>query len=148
MIPIEIANLLRHALRQLTPGIWHIVDDVNQFNPSMKRALSLSPYQYTNFLQFSGIMTRYGQNFRFNLWNLDTTITLFQADNINIHTSWCMFERGGKNLLFLCIDGPKFLSPRNPANSRQRMIFWNNQLVRAYLVHYCRKYPIISLSTP
>ena len=115
MIPIEIADLLRHALRQLTPGIWHIVDDVNQFNPSMRRALSLSPYQYTNLLQFSGIMTRYGQNFRFNLRNLDTIITLLQADNINIHTSQCMFERGGKNLLFLCIDAPMFLSPKKQA---------------------------------
>jgi hypothetical protein len=78
-------------------------------------------------------MTRYGQNFRFNLRNLDTIITLLQADNINIHTSQCMFERGGKNLLFLCIDAPRFLSPRNQANSRQRMIFRNNQLEGAYL---------------
>jgi hypothetical protein len=67
MIPIEVGDLLRHALQQLTLGIWHIVDDDNQCNPSIRRALSLSPYQYTNLLQLSGIMTRYGQNYRFNL---------------------------------------------------------------------------------
>jgi hypothetical protein len=122
MIPIEIADLLRHTLWQQTPGIWHINDDVNQLNPSMRRALSLSPYQYTNLLQLSEIMTRYGQNYRFNLRNLITMKTLFQADNINIHTSQCMFERGGKNLLFPCIDAPMFLSLGNQANSRQHII--------------------------
>jgi hypothetical protein len=58
---------------------------------------------------------------------------IFQADNINIYTSRCIFERGGKNLLFLCKDAPMFLSPRNQANSRQHLILQNNQLEGAYL---------------
>lgn len=64
---------------------------------------------------------------------MDTLITLFQADNINTCTSRCIFERGSKNLLFLCKDAPMFLSPRNQANSRQRIILQNNQLEGAYL---------------
>ena len=132
MIPGEVADLLQHALQKLQPGIWYVVDDVNGFNPSFRRAINLSPFLYENLLQLSGILSRYGENYRFSMRNLDT-IRITLQENITINTSRCFLEKGGKNLLFLCINAPLFWSPREQAKSRQRINLQENQLDRAYL---------------
>ena len=54
-------------------------------------------------------------------------------ENITINTSRCFLERGGKNLLFLCINAPLFCSPREHAKSRLHLVIKNNQLDGAYL---------------
>ena len=107
MIPGEVSDILLHAFKKLQPGIWYVVDDTNRFNPSVRKALSLSPFLYNSLLQLSGILTQYGDNFRFNLRNIDTIIVSMQ-ENISITTSRCKFDRDGKNLLFMCIDAPFF----------------------------------------
>ena len=101
MIPGEVADLLQHTLQKLQPGIWYVVDDINGFNPSFRRAISLSPFLYNNLLQLSGILSRYGENYRFNMRNLDT-IRITLQENVTINTSRCFLERSGSNLLFLC----------------------------------------------
>jgi hypothetical protein len=132
MIPGEVADLLQHALQKLQPGIWYVVDDINGFNPSFRRAISLSSFLYNNLLQLSGILSRYGENYRFNTRNLDT-IRITLQENVTINTSRCFLERGGSNLLFLCTDAPLFCSPRDQAKSRQHWLVEYSQLDGPYL---------------
>jgi hypothetical protein len=132
MIPGEVADLLQHALQKLQPGIWYVVDDINGFNPSFRRAISLSPFLYNNLLQLSRILTPYGDDYRFNMRNLDNIRVTLQ-ENITVNTSRCFLERGGRNLLFLCIDAPLFCSPRDQIKSRQRLNLQDNQLDGPYL---------------
>jgi hypothetical protein len=132
MIPGEVADLLQHALQKLQPGIWYVVDGVNGFNPSFRKSINLSPFLYENLLQLSGILSRYGENYRFSMRNLDT-IRITLQENIAITTSRCFLESGGKNLLFLCINAPLFWSPLEQTKSRQRINLQDNQLDRAYL---------------
>jgi hypothetical protein len=113
MIPGEVADLLQHALQKLQLGIWYVVDDVNGFNPSFRRAISLSPFLYNNLLQLSGILTPYGDDCRFNMRNLDNIKISFQ-EHITISTSRCFLERGE----FMCIDAPLFRFPRDQTKSR------------------------------
>ncbi len=56
MIPGEVSDILLHAFKKLQPGIWYVVDDTNRFNPSVRKALSLSPSLYNSLLQLSGIL--------------------------------------------------------------------------------------------
>ncbi len=92
-----VADLLQHALLKLQPGIRYVIDHINGFNPSIGRALSLSPFLYSSLLQLSGILTKYGNNYIFNLWNIDTLIVSMK-ESISITTSRWKFERDGKNL--------------------------------------------------
>ena len=98
MIPGEVSDILLHAFKKLQPGIWYVVDDTNRFTPYVRKALSLSPFLYNSLLQLSGILTQYGDNFRFNLGNIDTIIVSMQ-ENISITTSRCKFDRDGKKLV-------------------------------------------------
>jgi hypothetical protein len=123
--------------RSLQPGIWYVVDDVNGFYPSFRRAISLSPFLYENLLQLSGIISKYGDNYRFDMRNLDI-IRISLQENITVNTSRCFLERGGKNLLFLCIDAPLFRSPREQAKSRHRINIQDNQLEGTNLLLLCR----------
>ncbi len=132
MTPGEAADLLQHALQKQQPGIWYVVDDVNGFNLSFWKSINLSRFLDENFLQLSGIISKYGDNYRFNMRNLDT-IRISLQENITMNTSRCFLERGGKNLVFLCINAPLFRSPREQANSRQCLTMANNQLDVAYL---------------
>jgi hypothetical protein len=132
MIPGAVADLLQHALQKLQPSIWYVVDDVNGFYPSFRRAISLSPFLYNNLLQLSGILTQYGDNYRFNLRNLDDIRVTLQ-ENITVNASRCFLERGGRNLSFLCINAPLFHSPREQAKSRHRINIQDNQLEGTYL---------------
>jgi hypothetical protein len=70
--------------------------------------IHLSERQSTSalpLLQLSGILSRYGENDRFNMRNLDT-IGITLQENITIHASRCFLERVGSDLLFLCTDAP------------------------------------------
>jgi hypothetical protein len=111
MTPGEVADLLQHALRKLQPGIWFVVDDINEFNPSFRKSINLSLFLYDNLLQLSGILMQYRENHRFNLRNLDN-LRIAMKENITINSSRCFMERGGRNLFFLCINAPLFCSPR------------------------------------
>ena len=97
MIPREVANLLQHAVQKLHPGIWYVVDDIKGFSPSFRKSINLSPFLYNNLPQLSGILSRYGENYKFNMRNLDT-IRISLQENIAINTSRCFLERGGSNL--------------------------------------------------
>jgi hypothetical protein len=132
MIPGEVADLLQHALQKLQPGIWYVVDDINEFNPSFRKSINLSPFLYKSLLQLSEILSKYGDNYRFNMRNLDT-IRIILQENITISTSRCFLERGGRNLLFLCINTPLFPSPSEQAKSRQHSTVAKNQLDGSYL---------------
>ena len=94
MIPGAVADLLQHALQKLQPSIWYIVDDINGFQPSFRRAISLSPFLYENLLQLSGILSKYGDNYRFNMRNLDTIWISLQEKLPSIHqgASWREME--------------------------------------------------------
>jgi hypothetical protein len=67
----ETLDLLRHVLLSLQPGIWYMVDDADEFYPTMHMAISLSIYLYQTLLLASGIMSRHGENIRFSLQKLD-----------------------------------------------------------------------------
>ncbi len=69
--------------------------------------------------------------------NLDI-IRISLQENITVNTSRCFLERGGKNLLFLCIDAPLFRSPREQAKSRHRINIQDNQLEGTNLLLLCR----------
>jgi hypothetical protein len=86
MIPGEVGDILLHAFKKLQPGIWYAVDDISGFNPSYRKSVSLSPFLYSNLLQLSGILTKYGNNYRFNLRNIDTLI-VSMPEGISITTS-------------------------------------------------------------
>jgi hypothetical protein len=133
MIPGVVADLLQHALQKLQPGIWYVVDDINGYHPSFRKSINISHFLYDNLHQLSGILTKHGENYRFNLRNLDN-LRIAMQENIIINSSRCFLERGGRDLLFLCINAPLFHSPREQAKSRQRLVVENNQLDEAYLV--------------
>jgi hypothetical protein len=67
MIPGEVGDILLHAFKKLQPGIWYVVDDINGVDPSFRKSVSLSPFLNSNLLQLSGILTKFGNNYRFNL---------------------------------------------------------------------------------
>jgi hypothetical protein len=132
MTPGEVADLLQHALRKLQPGIWFVVDDINECNPSFRKLINLSLFLYDNLLQLSGILMQYRENHKFNLRYLDN-LRIAMKENITINSSRCFMERGGRNLLFLCMNAPLFCSPREQAKSRLHLVIENNQLDGAYL---------------
>jgi hypothetical protein len=54
-------------------------------------------------------------------------------ENITINSSRCFLVRGGRNLLFLCINAPLFCSPREQAKSRHHLLVEYHQLDGPYL---------------
>jgi hypothetical protein len=51
----EVAKLLQHTFQKLQPVIWYAIDDMNGFNPSARRTISLMPLLFNNLLQLSEI---------------------------------------------------------------------------------------------
>ena len=67
----EIIDILQQVFLRLPTGFWFIVDDTDEFSPSLCKAVSLNANRYKNLLLLSGIMFRFGDNFRFSLQKTD-----------------------------------------------------------------------------
>jgi len=81
----EIIDILQQVFLRLPPGIWFIVDDTDEFSPSLRKAVSLNANRYKNLLILSGIMFNFGGNYRFSLQKLnDIKISLQENVIINI----------------------------------------------------------------
>ena len=108
----EIIDILQQVFLHLNPGIWFIVDDTDEFSPSLCKAVSLNANSYKNLLLLSGILFRFGENYRFSLQKLqDIKISL--QENVSISITRAYLHRGGKNRFFVCVGAPTYKSQRH-----------------------------------
>ncbi len=131
----EIIDILQQMFLCLNPGTWFIVDDSDEFFPSLCKAVSLNANRYKNLLLLCGIMFRFGDNLRFSLQKLqDIKISL--QENVTINITRVYLHRGGKNRFFVCVGVPTYTSPKAQLRSNQQLhaTWQDNQLAAAYLV--------------
>ena len=114
----EIIDILQQVFLRLNPGIWFNVDSTDEFSPSLCKAISLNANRYKNLLLLSGIMFRFGDNFRFSLQKLqDIKISL--QENVSINITRAYLHRGGTNRSFICVGAPTYTSPKAQLSSTQ-----------------------------
>jgi hypothetical protein len=58
MISRELVDIWSRIARDLEPRLWYIVDDTNEFSPSLREAIGLNQEQYESLLISSGIRVR------------------------------------------------------------------------------------------
>jgi hypothetical protein len=104
----ELRQLLLNLLQRLPIGIWHALDDTDEFEPTLKNASNLTSFQLETILLATSIRYYQSGQLRFNLRQLDVTKTVLTPD-IDLQITRATI--GTKRFTFICNGKPKNQNP-------------------------------------
>ena len=105
IIEQELVQIWKQLLRGVPQDIWYIIDDSEEFLPSLQMAISLNALEYETLLLSSGITFKRGDITMFSKAKLDYLQTALK-ENITLHITRSQLQRKGKHAYYLAVGHP------------------------------------------
>ena len=124
MIQQELVEIWRRIASDLEPRLWYIVDDTEEFSPSLRVAIGLDQNQYESLLLASGIRVKLRDK-RFGLYGIkkdqfDYIRATCQGQCI-FNSTKCKLE-GGKSRVFISIGKADSKTPKQQATTYKALL--------------------------
>ena len=124
MIQQELVEIWRRIASDLEPRLWYIVDDTEEFSPSLRVAIGLDQNQYESLLLASGIRVKLRDK-RFGLYGIkkdqfDYIRATCQGQCI-LNSTKCKLE-GGKSRVFISIGKADSKTPKQQATTYKALL--------------------------
>ena len=105
IIEQELVQIWKQLLRGVPQDIWYIIDDSEEFLPSLQMAISLNALEYETLLLSSGITFKRGNIIMFSKSKLDYLQAALK-ENITLHITRSQLQRKGKHAYYLAVGHP------------------------------------------
>ena len=105
IIEQELVQIWKQLLRGVQRDIWYIIDDSEEFLPSLQMAISLNALEYETLLLSSGITFKRGDITMFSKAKLDYLQTALK-ENITLHISRIQLPGNKKRTFYIAIGQP------------------------------------------
>ena len=121
MISQEIVEIWNSILGSLEPQLWYIVEDTDDYLPSLRVAISLDERQYDTLLLRSGIRVKRG-----GLYGISTDQLAYLKTTVHrqhdLRFTRYQLKSGGKRSAFISIGEPTFRNPSLQAKRNPRVL--------------------------
>jgi hypothetical protein len=121
MISQEIVEIWNSILGSLEPQLWYIVEDTDDFLPSLRVAISLDERQYDTLLLRSGIRVKRGGLYGISTDQLAYLKTTVRRQH-DLRFTRYQLKSGGKRSAFISIGEPTFRNPSLQAKRNPRVL--------------------------
>ena len=102
IIEQDLVQIWKQLLRGVPQDIWYIIDDSEEFLPSLQMAISLNALEYETLLLSSGITFKRGNIIMFSKAKLDYLQAALK-ENITLHITHSQLQRKGKHAYYLAV---------------------------------------------
>jgi hypothetical protein len=115
MIREDLIELWQQLLDPFPCKVWHAVNVTDAFEPKLQSAVSLSEFQYETILISTGILSKYGDEYRYKKPQLEDLKRALKApealeDQIDLNITRRNIH--GKYMYFIAVEAPQFNPPR------------------------------------